>query len=316
MTEQTKNSPFLQDERSAFEAAYAAEFSNARVQVYTAKDIASMRDGDGYGERPYLNGHWKGWQARAALAQSSPEPEMLRDRETPAVVAFIHERTGAVANAEMVRTMEEGSVPSGYTVPLMTVSQHDRMTLERWQYFRRKMQQMRDLMRGMRDRFTTAKARVEELETELAEKDPFGAKLNSISETLERCDALLAAQVAQAPKAEKWTYASKQETNCGGCGVRKHTPLRVDWMGGYVCLTCIDEKLEALYDPAQTEQLPEDIRILLARAQGQIEHLAECTENLGEDLEDDDVSEDVAEARALAEEIGKVLAAAPALGGE
>lgn len=44
----------------------------------------------------------------------------------------------------------------------------------------------------------------------------------------------------------RWTYASTQATNCAGCGEHKHTPLRVDWMGGYVCLTCIDEKLEAL----------------------------------------------------------------------
>lgn len=65
---------------------------------------------------------------------------------------------------------------------------------------------------------------------------------------------------------------------------------------------------------AQAGQVPEEVRILLARAQGQIEHLAECTENLGEDLEDDDVSEDVAEAREVAEEIGAYLAGAPAQG--
>ncbi|MFU5074596.1 hypothetical protein ACM70V_14935 [Pseudomonas aeruginosa] len=45
----------------------------------------------------------------------------------------------------------------------------------------------------------------------------------------------------------RWTYASTQATNCAGCGAHKHTPLRVDWMGGYVCLTCIDEKLEELH---------------------------------------------------------------------
>ncbi|HDP3617859.1 TPA: hypothetical protein P6N57_003718 [Pseudomonas aeruginosa] len=62
---------------------------------------------------------------------------------------------------------------------------------------------------------------------------------------------------------------------------------------------------------AQAGQVPEGVRILLARAQGQIEHLAECTENLGEDLDDDDVSEDVAEAREVAEEIAELLATAP-----
>lgn len=64
-----------------------------------------------------------GWMdhSRAALAQRSPALVL----ERPEVVAFIHERTGAVANADMVRTMEEGSVPSGYTIGLMTVAQYD-----------------------------------------------------------------------------------------------------------------------------------------------------------------------------------------------
>lgn len=40
------------------------------------------------------------------------------------------------------------------------------------------------------------------------------------------------------------TYSSKQATKCAVCGEHKHTPLRVDRMGGYVCLTCIDKELE------------------------------------------------------------------------
>ncbi|MDF5957483.1 hypothetical protein P4110_29730 [Pseudomonas aeruginosa] len=89
------------------------------------------------------------WQARAALAQPSPAPtlraaidvandrfevpvakwgtDLAGEKERPEVVAFIHERTGTIANADMVRAMEEGSVPSGYTGGLMTVTQHDRM---------------------------------------------------------------------------------------------------------------------------------------------------------------------------------------------
>ncbi len=53
-----------------------------------------------------------------------------------------------------------------------------------------------------------------------------------------------------------YAYASKQATTCASCGKHKHTPLRIDAMGGYVCLTCIDQKLGALlgefgYPPAQ-----------------------------------------------------------------
>ncbi|HHG5328307.1 TPA: hypothetical protein ACPWPG_004518 [Pseudomonas aeruginosa] len=48
------------------------------------------------------------------------------EAERSEVVAFIHERTGAVANAEMVRAMEEGSVLSGYSIGLVTLAQYDR----------------------------------------------------------------------------------------------------------------------------------------------------------------------------------------------
>ena len=48
--------------------------------------------------------------------------------------------------------------------------------------------------------------------------------------------------------AANYTYASTQQTNCAECGLLKHTPLRVDRMEGYVCLTCIDKKLESLLD--------------------------------------------------------------------
>lgn len=42
------------------------------------------------------------------------------------------------------------------------------------------------------------------------------------------------------------TYHSAQSTACAGCGKVKHTPLRRDEMGGYVCLACIDKELTAL----------------------------------------------------------------------
>ncbi len=40
------------------------------------------------------------------------------------------------------------------------------------------------------------------------------------------------------------TYSSSQATECAVCRERKHTPLRRDEMGGYVCLTCIDKRLD------------------------------------------------------------------------
>ena len=56
------------------------------------------------------------------------------------------------------------------------------------------------------------------------------------------------------------TYTSTQATNCAGRGEHKHTPLRIDSMGGYVCLTCIDKKLGSLlgeFGYEQPEQYPQ-----------------------------------------------------------
>jgi hypothetical protein len=62
---------------------------------------------------------------------------------------------------------------------------------------------------------------------------------------LARMTAALVSKV-EADKVKQVTYISTQATNCAGCGQHKHTPLRVDAMDGYVCLTCIDNRLEAL----------------------------------------------------------------------
>lgn len=48
--------------------------------------------------------------------------------------------------------------------------------------------------------------------------------------------------------ANGFTYSSKQATECAVCGERKHTPLRNDAMGGYVCLTCISNELLRLQE--------------------------------------------------------------------
>lgn len=58
--------------------------------------------------------------------------------------------------------------------------------------------------------------------------------------------------------------------------------------------------------------VPEKVRTLLSRAQCEIEHLAECLENVCEDEEYFDVREDVADGRVVAADIAHMLAAAPA----
>lgn len=54
------------------------------------------------------------------------------------------------------------------------------------------------------------------------------------------------------------TYSSMQATNCAGCGQHKHTPLRVDPMGGYVCLTCIDKRLGELLNEESAREVEKD----------------------------------------------------------
>ncbi|HCL3596655.1 TPA: hypothetical protein N2A91_001942 [Pseudomonas aeruginosa] len=192
------------DERAAFEA-WATHLPMDRQ--YLRPDLYM----------PPTQWAWDAWQARAALAQPSPAPtlraaidvandrfevpvakwgtDLAGEEERPEVVAFIHERTGTIANADMVRAMEEGSVPSGYTVGLMTVAQHERIVASRWEHA---MDLMGEHVARISVKLTkesdAALARVAELGQALAEKDPFGAKLNRISEKLERCGALLAAQ--------------------------------------------------------------------------------------------------------------------------
>lgn len=59
-------------QRERFEAAYVTEYNQLRNAKYTAEHIARMRVGEGYGERAFLNGWWKGWQAAEAQFPAIP----------------------------------------------------------------------------------------------------------------------------------------------------------------------------------------------------------------------------------------------------
>ncbi|WP_180704482.1 hypothetical protein [Pseudomonas aeruginosa] len=146
------------DERAAFEA----------WATHLPMDRQPLRP-DLY--MPQTQWAWEAWQFRAALAQPSPAQA---EAEQPEVVAFIHERTGAVANAEMVRAMEEGSVLSGYSIGLVTLAQHDRifgaLRADRDSWAEQAEQRLADWdeMRKERD---AALARVAELELKLDKSD-------------------------------------------------------------------------------------------------------------------------------------------------
>ena len=78
--------------------------------------------------------------------------------------------------------------------------------------------------------------------------EPWGDRWMKYEGEAKRLIALVHKHAAHPPRApltdeHPYTYTSTQATNCAGCGEYKHTPLRIDAMGGYVCLTCIDKKL-------------------------------------------------------------------------
>ncbi|QDB70851.1 hypothetical protein [Pseudomonas virus PBPA162] len=71
------------------------------------------------------------------------------------------------------------------------------------------------------------------------------------------------------------------------------------------------EFLIPLYAAPVTPALPEDVRVLLSRAQAEIEYLAECLENVCEDDEELDVAQDIKESIAVADKIAHLIASAP-----
>lgn len=81
----------------------------------------------------------------------------------------------------------------------------------------------------------------------------------------------------------EFSVAQQQGTACAGCGVFKHTPVRRDSMGGYVCGGCLERELDRLRDELHetsrdTQGLAEEndsLRAELHRisfASGQIPH--------------------------------------------
>ncbi|HHM4936116.1 TPA: hypothetical protein ACRN3P_002859 [Pseudomonas aeruginosa] len=148
-------------------------------------------------------------------------------------------------------------------------------------------------------RLEAAMARVAELEKELAMARDAAAKGDAARRAaggMEMEIQELREKVTELQKElrSRWTYASTQATNCAGCGEYKHTPLRVDWMGGYVCLTCIDKKLEELHDDQAQHSVPEEF----------IGRLSEFLAQRG------------TTGKALLRELHAMLSAAPAQGGE
>jgi hypothetical protein len=80
----------------------------------------------------------------------------------------------------------------------------------------------------------------------IALRQKYGHEIQALESQLDDALKLIDDRAAPVAPQQEYTYSSTQATNCAQCGKHKHTPLRIDAMGGYVCLTCIDKKLGSM----------------------------------------------------------------------
>lgn len=78
------------------------------------------------------------------------------------------------------------------------------------------------------------------------------ALLSAEESRLEREDQLRVA-IAQRDAARKQINPSYQMTDCCMCGIHKHTPVRNDTLGGYVCGGCLEGAYEEIRAALATE---------------------------------------------------------------
>ncbi|MFU5343124.1 hypothetical protein ACM7W1_16250 [Pseudomonas aeruginosa] len=271
------------DERAAFRPAQVISYrpGMGEVTIYVAGRVPGYMN---IGDTVYVSDRAPVEQPSAALAQPSPAQAEKAEVERPEVaeVAFVLRNIGAMDAEDIdgdnvdLRFEDAEGRDTGCDVSIVEYAekaadlfeQHDRIVgalraenaklseaLDRWPLIRD----------SLKLRLADALARVEELEKELAMARDAAAKGDAARRAaggMEMEIQELREKVTELQKElrSRWTYASTQATNCAGCGEYKHTPLRVDWMGGYVCLTCIDKKLEELHDDQAQHSVPEGFR--------------------------------------------------------
>ncbi|HGP1135708.1 TPA: hypothetical protein ACLF0I_003547 [Pseudomonas aeruginosa] len=218
-------------------------------------------------------------------AQPSPAQAEQAEAERPEVVArVVHSNPVVLGQCGPLNANDE----------LMTVAQHA-ASVARWAEMFNRVEQERD----------AALARVVELE---------------------RQEPVVRAYGALPPFAEKVLAKLRRFYDCaedfasGGVDIGRH------WLDLLTQLGLLNrvQRSPALWEISQQGEdlleapvaqaqhsVPEKVRTLLSRAQCEIEHLAECLENVCEDEEDFDVREDVADGRVVAADIAHMLAAAP-----
>ncbi|HBP5690194.1 TPA: hypothetical protein L6B06_09425 [Pseudomonas aeruginosa] len=219
-----------------------------------------------------------------ATAQPSPAQAEQAEAERPEVVGY---RVSMPDEPELGHWFEEEAESEPqiqHHEPLMTVAQHERIAGA----LRFERQQM--------DRAFTAC---------INERDAANARLHEVA---------VACATAEQERDATQARVSELDKQCRD-DVARALGLRPNEERGFAwsyLLASIKACVKASENTAQAQHsVPEKVRTLLSRAQCEIEHLAECLENVCEDEEDFDVREDVADGRVVAADIAHMLAAAP-----
>ncbi|HGI9215167.1 hypothetical protein [Pseudomonas phage PAShipCat1] len=226
------------------------------------------------------------------------KPEQA-EAERPEVVAWQYRVTAGPQTGWSLWHPGKGEeFERSYTVerrPLMTVAQHERIVGELRAVIAQLRQHKNDYMDSGQETYRALQNEIREREAEIARLDGLVS-----GRTAERDAAL--ARVAEMEKQEPVATVARVPGE--------------DWNGlhFYRDLQGIPSGTKLYTAPVAQAQhsVPEKVRTLLSRAQCEIEHLAECLENVCEDEEYFDVREDVADGRVVAADIAHMLAAAPA----
>ncbi|MEQ0906381.1 hypothetical protein ABLT16_17480 [Pseudomonas aeruginosa] len=206
-------------------------------------------------------------------------------------VAVLQEALTSRDSDERMKNMDAGDVIRRAFGKLKEIrAQHDRIVgeLRAEIAMLRSYESERELLLNQHEQERDAAlARVAELERELRNEE------NAHTTTIEQRD-----------NAEHWAdQLANAIAERFGVDIGEHSNLNCPWNEALVWMQ---------QPPAQAQHsVPEEVRTLLSRAQCEIEHLAECLENVCEDEEDFDVREDVADGRVVAADIAHMLAAAP-----
>ncbi|WP_228292963.1 hypothetical protein [Pseudomonas aeruginosa] len=228
------------------------------------------------------------------------------EAERPEVVAFRYHCTNAEGEPLPGWFYSDDAGTLGLREPLMTVAQHERIVgalraenaklseaLDECDGDRWRLRSERDAALARVARLERGKVYVEARQCDECQHGGINDSATGVAACHE-CD---------------WTGPEPEEDRCPGCQRENCMAAACPQCGARYVLVA-SEEVAAPVAQAQ-HSVPEKVRTLLSRAQCEIEHLAECLENVCEDEEDFDVREDVADGRVVAADIAHMLAAAP-----